>query len=62
MTQTILKRGTEQPQRPDVQDEMEPSAVQKHHGEEGHEIHCGQIALPGCKGFRIARGNQRKLT
>jgi hypothetical protein len=62
MTQTILNRRTEQPQRPRVQDEIEPSAVQKHHGEEGHEIHCGQIALPGCKGFRIARGNQRKLT
>jgi hypothetical protein len=41
---------------------MEPSAVQKHHCEEGHKIHCGQIALPGCKGFRVARWNQRKLT
>jgi hypothetical protein len=41
---------------------MEPSAVQKHHCEEGHKIRCGQIALPGCKGFRVARWNQRKLT
>ena len=27
----------------------------------GNEIHGGQIAVPGCKGFGVARGNQREL-
>jgi hypothetical protein len=34
-TQLILDGPAEQPQRPHVQDEMQPSSVQKHHREEG---------------------------
>ena len=61
MTHPILDGRTEQPQRPHVQDQMEPPAMQKHHGEEGQDIRGVLVGFPRCKGLGITRGNQREL-
>src|SRR5258705_3717132 len=34
VAETIFDSGTEQPKRPHVEDQMQPAAVQEHHGEE----------------------------
>ena len=38
VTQPILDRRPEQPERPHVEDEMQPAAVQEHHRDEGKKI------------------------
>jgi len=35
--------------------------MQKHHREEGEDIHGSQIGLPDTKSLGVARGNQREL-
>jgi hypothetical protein len=61
MPQPILDGRTEQPQRPHVQDQMEPSSMQKHHGEEREKIRDRKIGLAGCKGLGVAGGDQREF-
>ena len=49
VTQPILDRRSEQPQRPHVEDQMQPAAVQEHVADERQEIGGVQVGFPHAK-------------
>jgi len=61
VTQPILHRGSEQPERPHVENEMQPAAVEKHHAEEGKQIGGRELCLAICQRGGVARRDEREV-
>ena len=58
MAQPILDRRAEQPERPHVENEVQPAAVQEHHGEERQEVGGDQGGVAIDQGLEIAGGDE----
>jgi len=61
VTQAILHRGSEQPERPHVENEMQPAAMEKHHGEERKQIGGRELCLAICQRGGVARRDEREV-
>jgi hypothetical protein len=60
-TQPIFHRRAEQRKGPHVENEMQPAAVEKHHGEEGNQIGSREISVAVCHRDGVARRDEREV-
>jgi hypothetical protein len=60
VAETIFDREAEQPERPHVEDQMQPAAGQKHHGKQGQDIGRLDRAIAFANNFELERRDQRE--
>jgi hypothetical protein len=61
VTEPILDRRAEQPQRPHIEDQMQPATVQEHHRDERDKVAGNVIGVAIRQKIREARRNEGKL-